>query len=151
MGVVNWINDGGKDAATKIESSEDATMYVLGMSEKQLKDRWRGQLNIGDPENSAINQRNKKRTVYVKLFKQMSPVDTSVSIQIYDRQTREGNKLVHFHSSDDKGNHWMMSLEDLAEMNLAIAEAIQVYRQPDAWIALNKHNQVSGWAEDIKF
>lgn len=150
MAVVRWLNERGINAASKIESSEDATMYVLGMSEKQLKGRWRGKLVVEDVDEKNLSRRDKsKKKVVVELFNMFN--STTVMIKIFDRPSREGNKLVHIHFNDDPGETWMLSPEDLAEMNLAIAEGIQVYRQPDAWIELNKRKEVSGWSEDIKF
>ena len=154
MGIVNWSNEGGKDAASKIKHSEEATMFVLAMSEEQLKKRWYGRLIIknigGESRLNRISESVPEMKIVVELSKTaiptdltaFSPIDTSISIRIYDRPAREGSKLVHINWDNGEGaNSWMLSEYELKEMNLAIEEGIKVYRQPDAWIALNKQKE----------
>ena len=100
------------------------------MSPEQLANRWQGKLKIS-AEMPATLHRPANPKVQVELRKSFG---ASVLIKIFDRQTRKGNKLIHISMNEAA----RMSAEDLSEMNLAIYEAIEVYRHPAAWIKLNK-------------
>ena len=129
MGIVNWTDTKDKKAAEDIESSKDATMFLLKMDPQQLASRWIGKLKIQDVDFSE-----QPKLISVELRKSFG---ASVLIKIFDRKIRsrgDGNKLVHI--SMNSTVH--MSEGDLEEMNLAIAEGIAVYRHPGAWIKLNK-------------
>ena len=129
MGIVNWTDTKGSKAALEIESSEEDTMMVLRMTPKQLAKRWQGKLMM--PMMSGGRGAGSKRKIVVELRKSLG---ANVLIKIFDSPTREGNKLVHMSMNEAA----KFTAEDIAEMNLAIAEGIKVYRHPAAWIKLNK-------------
>jgi len=128
MSIVNWGGTKAKKALEDIETSPEVSMLLLKKTPQQLKDRWKGKLMVPEIDGP---RGIKARTIMVQLRHKFVG---DVLIKIFDRPTRDGNKLVHITMNEAA----MLSEDDIAEMNMAIKEGIKVYRHPAAWIQLNK-------------
>lgn len=136
MPIVDWQDDRSKEAAAAIEYGEDMTMYVLKLPETKIKNRWQGKLLFTTtPGHRRPRNQYSDKTVVVEIRKTFG--GSSVRIRIFDTPSREGNKRVHL----SMNGVTMFSEEDLAEMNMAIAEGIQVYLHPAHWIELNSEKK----------
>lgn len=129
MGIVNWTDERGKDAAKDIESSSEALMHLLKMSSQQLDNRWKGSL-IVEPEES------RDRRVRVVLKKQF--YRSEMHIEIYDRNIMIGDEPKDIFVNISTVSVAGLTVEELKEMHLAIEEGLAVYRHPAHWIELNK-------------
>ena len=126
MSIVNWTTD--NIDFEELDVSPDCIMMVLQMSPKELENRWQGALVIRPlAKGPKVQVEIKKGDIYVK---------------IYDLKTfgRRENSLVHMSLNKQVD----LSAVELSEMNLAIAEAIAVYRLPAHWVALNERLEKKG-------
>lgn len=126
MSIVNWTTD--NIDFEELDVSPESIMMVLQMTPKDLENRWQGALVIRPlAKGPKVKVEIKKGDLYIK---------------IYDLKQfgRRENSLVHMTMS----NQIDLSAVELAEMNIAIAEAIAVYRLPAHWVALNERMKKKG-------
>jgi len=126
MSVVNWTTD--NIDFNELEVSAESTMAALTMTPQQLNNRWQGALVIRPlAKGPKIQVEIKKGDIYIKIYDQK-------------HMFNQGNSLVHMSLNKSID----LSEANLADMNLAIAEAIAVYRLPSHWVALNKRLEKKG-------
>jgi hypothetical protein len=126
MSIVNWTTD--NIDFEELDLSPDSTMMVLQMTPKELENRWQGALIIRPlAKGPKVKVEIKKGDIYIKVF----------DLRHFGNAP---SSLVHMTLSQQVD----LSADALAEMNLAIAEAIAVYRLPAHWVALNKRLEKKG-------
>ena len=130
MGMVEWTTENVSE--DMIDVSSETLMTVLSMSPEALQHRWKGELmylpgSASDTEISVVLRKN----IY----------GCEVKIIIRDKTVRRigvngghaENRMVQMSYSQTLH----ATLEDMAEMQVAIDEGISVYRHPALWRKLN--------------
>jgi hypothetical protein len=125
MSIVQW---GGENEVTQemVTSTEEGVMRLLTMDQKELSDRWKGELEY---------KPRAQHKIVVILRKQVC--GSSVIIKIYDdrgRNSTRTNRRVHIYFESTVS----FLPEELEMMNMAITEGCSVYTHPTYWKMLNK-------------
>jgi hypothetical protein len=138
MSIIDWQDDRSKEAAVSVKHSDEKLVYLIAHSDDLWNRRWIGELKLTKNPSGQSGVRLPSKTVLIELRNCIGGRD--VLIKIYDQVSRRrsdnGNRLVHV--SMNGSLH--LSEHDLAEMNMAIEEAVSVYRHPAHWIELNAKN-----------
>ena len=121
MGIVNWTTDNVDES--QLEFTDESTIAILKMDEKQLANRWEGKLLVKPRASTRVSVELKKAFT-----------GASIAIRIHDCR-RGDNKMVNISMSGTAH----LNIGEIFEMNLAITEGIAVYRLPDHWRELNEY------------